>query len=88
MAFPSEALGQTVEEQLPSRGFNYYQWNKQGRTEAAKHITSDTREQPKPQETPELAPEYRLVCPAAGGRSLLRRAASFHGAEHLRLHAL
>jgi hypothetical protein len=59
-----------------SSQFNYYQWNKQGRAEAAKHITSDTREQPKPQETPQLAPEYRLVCPAGG--MILFSAAQLH----------
>ena len=56
--------------------FNYYQWNKQGRAEAAKHVTSDTREQPKPQEPVQLLPEYRVVCPAGG--MILFSAAQLH----------
>src|SRR5579859_7808699 len=34
--------------------YNYYEWNRKGRAEAAKHVRSDTREQPKLQEEIEV----------------------------------
>ena len=46
--------------------FNYYQWNMDGRKNAAKHITSDTRVQPRAEEPLELEPQIRLVCPPGG----------------------
>jgi hypothetical protein len=49
-----------------SRHFNYYQWNSDGRKNAAKHINSDTRIQPRSEEPLELQPEIRLVCPPSG----------------------
>jgi hypothetical protein len=49
-----------------SSRFNYYQWNMEGRKNAAKHITSDTREQPHAEEPIELEPQIRLVCPPEG----------------------
>jgi hypothetical protein len=44
-----------------SEEFNYYDWNAVGRAEAAKHITSDTRRQPKPDPDIPLDPQVRLV---------------------------
>lgn len=49
-----------------SRAFNYYQWNADGRKNAAKHIKSDTRVQPHAEEPLQLEPQVRLVCPAGG----------------------
>ena len=49
-----------------SSEFNYYEWNSAGRKDAAKHITSDTRKQPKPEEPMELEPQIRFVPPAGG----------------------
>jgi hypothetical protein len=50
-----------------SGNFNYYQWNKDGRKNAAMHVKSDTRVQPHAEEVLEdLAPEIRCVCPAGG----------------------
>jgi hypothetical protein len=46
--------------------FNYYQWNKDGRSSAAQHIATDTRKQPKPQEPIELDPQVRLVTEPGG----------------------
>ncbi len=46
--------------------FNYYRWNEVGRAEAAKHIHSDTRKQPKPLTELDLDPQIRLVTPPAG----------------------
>jgi hypothetical protein len=51
-----------------SESFNYYEWNAKGRKEAAAHIKSDTREQPKakrPDEL-ELQPAVRFVCDVGG----------------------
>jgi ectoine hydroxylase-related dioxygenase (phytanoyl-CoA dioxygenase family) len=49
-----------------SSEFNYYEWNTTGRKDAAKHIKSDTRKQPKPEEPMELDPQIRFVVPAGG----------------------
>lgn len=42
--------------------YNCYEWNKKGRAEAAKHVRSDTREQPKLQEEIEVQ-DLRITCP-------------------------
>jgi hypothetical protein len=49
-----------------SRIYNYDEWNRQSRQEAAKHIYSDTRPQPHAEEELELDPQIRLV-PLPGG---------------------
>jgi hypothetical protein len=49
-----------------SREYNYHEWNRTSRVEAAKHIGSDTRKQPKPEEPIELDPQIRLL-PNVGG---------------------
>jgi hypothetical protein len=49
-----------------SGSFNYYQWNADGRKNAAKHIKNDTRVQPHAEEPVELEPEVRIVCPPGG----------------------
>ncbi|AWT56795.1 hypothetical protein [Mycolicibacterium smegmatis] len=49
-----------------SRRYNYYEWNGASRTEAAQHIKTDTRDQPKPEEELELEPSVRCVPEAAG----------------------
>jgi hypothetical protein len=46
-----------------SRDYNYYEWNRTSRREAAAHIKKDTRTQPKPEEALELDPQVRLVTP-------------------------
>jgi hypothetical protein len=46
-----------------SQKYNYQEWNEGPRLDAAKHINSDTREQPKPEEHVELEPQIRLVVP-------------------------
>lgn len=45
--------------------FDYYDWNSNGRKNAAQHVTSDTRFQPKAEEPVQTEPEVRLV-PRAG----------------------
>lgn len=52
-----------------SRTYNYDEWNRTSRQEAAKHIKTDTRVQPKPEEPMELDPQLRLL-PAPGGMIL------------------
>jgi hypothetical protein len=49
-----------------SSGFNYYQWNRDGRKNAAMHIHKDTRVQPRAEETLTLKPQVRIVCPPSG----------------------
>jgi hypothetical protein len=49
-----------------SAEFDYYEWNAVGRKEASKHITSDTRKQPKGLDALELDPQVRVVCDVGG----------------------
>ncbi|WP_210407633.1 hypothetical protein [Hydrocoleum sp. CS-953] len=44
----------------------YAQWNKESRKNAAKHIKTDTRKQPHPEEPLELDPQLRLVTKVGG----------------------
>lgn len=59
-----------------SADFNYYEWNSQGRKNAAQHIKSDTRKQPKPEEPMELEPQIRVIVPPGG--VILFSAAQMH----------
>jgi hypothetical protein len=59
-----------------SRTYNYHKWNLESRQNAAQHVKSDTRVQPKPEEPVELEPQVRLVCPVAG--AYLFSAANLH----------
>lgn len=56
--------------------FNYYVWNADGRKNAALHIKSDTREQPRAEQPIELEPQLRIVCPPGG--VILFSAAQMH----------
>ncbi|KAB8335199.1 hypothetical protein SD80_002290 [Scytonema tolypothrichoides VB-61278] len=49
-----------------SKDYNYAQWNKENRKNAAKHIKADNRKQPHPEEAIELEPQLRLI-PNVGG---------------------
>jgi len=49
-----------------SNEYNYQEWNRQSRYNAARHIKTDTRVQPKPEEPVELDPQMRLVCDVGG----------------------
>ncbi|GIH69052.1 phytanoyl-CoA dioxygenase family protein [Sphaerimonospora thailandensis] len=49
-----------------SHRYDYYEWNRTSRFNAAQHIGKDTREQPKPEEPVELEPRVTLV-PERGG---------------------
>jgi hypothetical protein len=59
-----------------SSEFNYYNWNSEGRKNAAQHIKTDTRKQPKPEEAMELDPQIRIVVPPGG--VILFSAAQIH----------
>jgi len=59
-----------------SEGYNYQRWNKESRFDAAKHVRSDTRLQPRPEEPVDLDPQIRLVCRVGG--AFLFSAAQLH----------
>jgi len=59
-----------------SSGFNYYEWNAQGRKSAAQHIKADTRKQPRAEEPLELESQIWIVCPPGG--IILFSAAQMH----------
>jgi hypothetical protein len=64
MAFHPRYWNEAV--QNGSRDFDYYEWNAVGRQDAAKHIRTDLRKQPKAEELLELEPQVRIVCPVGG----------------------
>jgi hypothetical protein len=49
-----------------SAEYNYYKWNLESRQNAAKHVKTDTRVQPRPEEPMEMEPQVRLVCDVGG----------------------
>jgi hypothetical protein len=49
-----------------SADYNYAEWNRESRQNAAQHIKTDTRKQPRPEEHVELDPQVRLICPPGG----------------------
>jgi len=59
-----------------SERYDYAEWNRTSRKDAAKHIGTDTREQPKPLEPLELQPDLRLLPPPGG--TILFSAAQLH----------
>jgi hypothetical protein len=74
MAFHPRYWNQAVAND--SENFNYYDWNNTGRRDAAQHIKTDTRKQPKPQEPIELDPQVRLI--TGPGGVVLFSAAQMH----------
>ncbi len=61
MAFHPAYWGRAIRN--GSSAFNYYHWNAVGRQNAANHVESDTRVQPRAEEPVELEPAVRLVMP-------------------------
>jgi len=59
-----------------SAHYNYAEWNRTSRQNAAQFIKQDTRVQPKPEEPMELDPQIRVVAPPGG--VLLFSAAQMH----------
>jgi hypothetical protein len=49
-----------------SSGYNYDRWNRESRQNAAAHVKTDTRIQPKPEEAMTLDPDVRPVCDVGG----------------------
>ena len=49
-----------------SRDYNYHKWNLESRQNAAQHVKTDTRVQPRAEETIELDPQVRLICKVGG----------------------
>jgi hypothetical protein len=45
-----------------SNTYNYHKWNLESRQNAAQHVKTDARIQPKPEEPVELDPQFRLIC--------------------------
>ncbi len=59
-----------------SRLYNYQKWNLESRNNAAEHINSDSRVQPKPEESVQAEQQIRLVCQV--GAPFLFSAAHLH----------
>jgi hypothetical protein len=59
-----------------SAAYNYAEWNRTSRQNAAQFIKEDTRKQPKPEEPMELDPQLRIIAPPGG--ILLFSAAQMH----------
>jgi hypothetical protein len=49
-----------------SAEYNYAEWNRTSRQNAAQFIKEDTRKQPKPEEPMELDPQIRVIAPPGG----------------------
>ena len=52
--------------QNSSASYNYDEWNRMSRFNAAAHVKQDTRVQPRPEQPIELDPQIRLIPPAGG----------------------
>jgi len=59
-----------------SRHYDYAEWNRRSRFDAAKHIGVDTRVQPRPEEDLDLSDDLRIVCGA--GDLVVFSAAQLH----------
>ena len=59
-----------------SAGYNYAEWNRTSRHNAAQFVKEDTRKQPRPEEPVELDPQIRVIAPPGG--ILLFSAAHLH----------
>ena len=59
-----------------SAGYDYEEWKKNGRWQAAKQVKRETRRQPQPEEPLDLEPDLRVVIPPGG--ALIFSAAQLH----------
>jgi hypothetical protein len=64
MAFHPRYWSQPVRN--GSAGYNYVEWNRTSRQNAAQFVKEDTRKQPKPEEPMELDPQIRVIAPPGG----------------------
>jgi hypothetical protein len=74
MAFHTQYFGRPIRNS--SAGYDYGEWTKTGRQEAAKQVTKETRKQPQAEEPLELDPDVRVVTPPGG--TLIFSAAHLH----------
>jgi hypothetical protein len=74
MAFHPEYFDKPVRNS--SAGYDYEEWNKTGRAQAAKQVKKETRKQPQPEEPLQLEPDVRVVTPPGG--TLIFSAAQLH----------
>jgi hypothetical protein len=74
MAFHPDYFDKPVRNS--SAGYDYEEWSKTGRQQAAKQVTKETRKQPQPEEPLELEPDLRVVTPPGG--TLIFSAAQLH----------
>jgi hypothetical protein len=74
MAFHPRYWSQAVRN--GSAEYNYGEWNRTSRQNAAQFLKQDTRKQPKPEEPMELEPQVRVIAPPGG--VLLFSAAQMH----------
>jgi hypothetical protein len=74
MAFHPRYWSQAVKN--GSHRYNYAEWNRTSRFQAAEQVKVDTRVQPRPEEPMELDPQVRVITPVAG--MLLFSAAQMH----------
>jgi hypothetical protein len=64
MAFHARYFDEAVPNS--SNTYNYYNWNRTSRQNAAQHVKSDTRQQPRPQGSLEPDPQLRVVAQVGG----------------------
>ena len=74
MAFHPRYWSQPVRNS--SRTYNYHEWNRTSRFNAAQHVKQDTRIQPRAEEPLELDPQLRVITPVGG--TLIFSAAQMH----------
>lgn len=64
MAFHPQYFDRTIRN--TSAGYDYDEWNRTGRQQAAKLVKKETRKQPQAEEELELTPDVRVVTPPGG----------------------
>jgi hypothetical protein len=64
MAFHSRYFSEPIRNS--SSGYDYDEWNKTGRQQAAQQIKTETRKQPQAEQELELEPDLRVVTPVGG----------------------
>ena len=74
MAFHPQYFDRPVRNS--SSGYDYEEWNRTGRQQAAKQVKKETRKQPQPEEPLDLEPDVRVVTPPGG--TLVFSAAQLH----------
>jgi hypothetical protein len=74
MAFHPQYFDQPVRNS--SADYDYEEWSKTGRKQAAKQVKKETRKQPQPEEPLDLDPDVRVVTPPDG--TLVFSAAQLH----------